>query len=141
VHTRCIIIAVAMLCIAMVANAQNPEPLPGRLVGNYMVVTGGRNRINVAPVELADIKVDGEKVTGIVATYRNPSGYCVADKTPFTGTYQNGQLSIKSMPLVSRRPDAETCGGIVINVKVSAGRASGTYQTGQREGTIEFEAK
>jgi hypothetical protein len=85
--------------------------------------------------------MDGAIVTGIVANYRSPNGNCVAEKTPFNGTYQDGRLSIKSMPLVSHRPDGNPCGPVVIDVKVSAGRASGTYKAGPLEGPIDFEAK
>jgi len=140
-HARVTAVALAALCAATVASAQNPDPLPGRLVGNYTVVTGGKNKLNVVPVELTDIKTDGGKVTGIVANYRSPNGNCVAEKTPFNGTYQDGKLSIKSMQLVSQRPDGNPCGVVVIDVKVSAGRASGTYKAGPLEGPIEFEAK
>ena len=34
------------------------------------------------------------------------------------------------MPLVSQRPDGKPCGPVVFDVKVSAGRASGTYRGG-----------
>ena len=139
--TRFTVLTLAVLCTATVATAQNPDPLPGRFVGHYTVTTGGENKLNVVPVELADIKLEGEKVTGIVANYRSPNGNCVADKTPFNGTYQGGQLSIKSMPLVSQRPDGNPCGPVVFDVKVSAGRASGTYRGGPLQGAIEFEAK
>jgi hypothetical protein len=131
----------AVVCASTVAVAQNPDPLPGRLVGSFSVTTGGKNKLNVVPVELTDIKLNGEKVTGIVANYRSPNGYCVSDKTPFTGTYQGGRLSIKSAALVSQRPDGNPCGSVLIDVKVSAGRASGTYKAGPLEGPIEFEAK
>lgn len=139
-RTRFAVPLVALVCAATVAMAQNPDPLPGRLVGSFSVTTGN-NKLNVVPVELTDIKLDGEKVTGIVANYRSPNGFCVADKTPFTGTYQAGQLSIKSKALVSQRPDGNPCGSVLINVSLSAGRAKGTYKAGPLEGPIEFEAK
>ena len=139
--TRLVVLMLGLVYAATVAIAQSPDPLPGRLMGSFSVTTGGKNKLNVVPVELTDIKLNGEKVTGIVANYRSPNGYCVADKTPFTGTYQAGQLSIKSTALVSQRPDGNPCGGVVIDVKVSAGRASGTYKAGPLEGPIDFEAK
>ena len=105
------------------------------------MTVGRNNKLNVVPVELTDIKLNGERVTGIVASYRSPNGYCVADKTPFTGTYHAGQLSIKSTALVSQRPDGNPCGSVFIDVKLNAGRASGTYKAGPLEGPIEFEAK
>lgn len=49
VYTR---IAVAMLCTATVASAQNPERLPGRLVGQYTLVADRYNKTNVMPVDL-----------------------------------------------------------------------------------------
>jgi hypothetical protein len=140
-HTVQSVLALAALCTATAATAQNPDPLPGRLVGSYSVAVGGNNKLKVVPVELTDIKADGGKVTGIVANYRSPNGNCVAEKTPFNGTYQDGQLSIKSMPLASNRPDGNPCGSVVISVKVSAGRAVGTYKGGPLEGPIEFDAK
>jgi len=141
VYTRFTVVVLAALCTATAATAQNPDPLPGRLVGQYTLVAGRNNKINVVPLELADIKVEGEKVTGIVANYRSPAGNCISDKTPFNGTYQNGQLIIKSMPMVSQFADGRPCGGIAINVKVSAGRANGTFKVGAQEGPIAFEAK
>jgi hypothetical protein len=140
-RTRFAVLALAVACTAPVASAQNSEPLPGQLVGSFSVTRGANNRRAVVPVELTNIKLDGAKVTGIVSNYRSPNGYCVADKTPFNGTFQDGQLSIKSMPLMSQRPDGGPCGGITINVKVSAGRATGTYSAGALAGPIEFEAK
>ena len=138
-RTRFTVVALAALCAATVASAQNPDPLPGRLVGHYMMMR--EKKILVIPVELMDIKMDGGKVTGIVANYQNPAGACVAEKTPFNGTYQDGKLSIKSMPMVSQRPDVKRCAPLVIDVKLSAGRASGTYKAGPLEGLIDFEAK
>lgn len=93
------------------------------------------------PVDLVDIKVNGEVVTGTVANYSSAAGNCVSDKTPFNGTYKKGQLSIMSMPMVNKLADGRPCAGIVINVKVSTGRASGTYKVGAQRGPIEFEAK
>lgn len=139
--TRMIVIAVAMLCTATVASARNPDPLPGRLVGQYTLAADRYNKISVMPIELDDIKVNGEMVTGIVANYRSSAGSCVSSKTRFNGTYKNGQLSILSMPMVNRSADGRPCAGIVINVKVSAGRARGTYKAGDQSGSIEFEAK
>lgn len=99
------------------------------------------NKINVMPVDLVDIKVNGEMVTGIVANYRSAAGNCVSNKTRFNGTYKNGQLSILSKPMVNQSADGRPCAGIVINVRVSAGRARGTYKVGDQNGPIEFEAK
>jgi hypothetical protein len=132
------VVALALICPAVGANAQNPDPLPGRLVGSYSVTVGG-NKTRMGQVELTDVKVTREKVTGILATYRSPNDICFADKTPFDGSYQNGLLTIKSMPLVSQRPDSHPCAGIAIKVNVSAGRASGTYKAGPLEGLIELE--
>ena len=140
-YTRITVIAVAMLCTATVASARNPDPLPGRLVGQYTLAAGRYNKTNAMPVDLEDIKVNGEVVTGIVANYRSAAGNCISDKTPFNGTYKNGQLSVMSMPMVNQLADGRPCGGIVINVKVSAGRARGTYKVGGQNGPIEFEAK
>jgi hypothetical protein len=135
------VFALAILCTATVATAQNPDPLPARLTGSYTVMVGANNKMKQVPVELTDIKMDGGKVTGIVANYRSPNGNCVADKTPFDGTYKDGQLSIKSTTLVSQRPDGNPCGSVFFDVKVSAGRASGTYKAGPLGGPIEFDAK
>ena len=140
-YARITVIAVAMLCTATVASAQNPVPLPGRLVGQYTLAADRYNKTTVMPVDLEDIKANGEMVTGIVANYRSAAGNCVSDKTPFSGTYKSGQLSILSMPMVNRSADGGPCAGIVINVRVSAGRASGTYNVGGQNGPIEFEAK
>ena len=139
--TRIIVIAVAMLCTATVASARNPDPLPGRLVGQYTLAADRYNKTNVMPIDLEDIKVNGEMVTGIVANYRSAAGNCVSNKTRFNGTYKNGQLSVLSMPMASRSADGRPCAGIVINVRVSAGRARGTYKVGDQNGPIEFEAK
>ena len=140
-HARITVVALTALCAATVAGAQNPDPLPGRLVGTYAVTTGGNNKINVVPVELTEIKVAEERVSGIVANYRTPNGFCISENTPFNGTYQNGMLSVRSRPLVSQSPDGRPCGPVIINVKFSAGRASGTYKMGPLEGTIDLEAK
>jgi hypothetical protein len=99
------------------------------------------NKTTVMPIDLENIKVNGELVTGIVANYRSAAGNCVSDKTPFNGTYKNGQLSVLSMSMVNKSAAGRPCAGIVINVTVSAGRASGTYKVGDQSGPIEFEAK
>ncbi len=140
-YTHLTVIAVVLLCTATIASAQNPDPLPGRLVGQYTLAAGKYNKTNIMPVDLVDIKVNGEVVTGIVANYSSAMGNCISDKTPFNGTYKKGQLSIMSMPMVSRIADGRPCAGIVIKVKVSAGRASGTYKAGTQMGRIEFEVK
>ena len=91
-------------------------------------------------LELTDIKVVGERVTGIVENYRSPNGACFSEKTPFNGTYRNGLLAIESMPLGSQQRDSHPCGGIAFEVKISAGRASGTYKAGPLQGRVELEA-
>lgn len=141
VCTRVATIAVAILCTATVASAQAPSPLPSRLVGQYTLKADRYNETSVMPIDLEDIKVNGEMVTGIVANYRGAGGNCVSNKTRFTGTYKNGQLSALSMPMLNQSADGKPCAGIAINVRVSAGRASGTYKVGDQNGPIEFEAK
>ena len=94
------------------------------------------------PVELSGIKVDGENVTGVVSEFRTVAGTCIADNTPFAGTYKDGALSIKSKPMVSQKADGEKCGGLVLNANFSEGRATGTFGLGKDNGTaIEFAAK
>jgi hypothetical protein len=128
-----------MLCVTTVASSQNPETLPGRLVGGYTESYGKAGKTAILPVELTNIKSEGERVTGVVAEYRSRLGNCVSDMTPFEGTYKDGQLSIKSKAMMSQRADGTPCGGIVINVKISAGRAVGTFGGGNKDRGIPIE--
>ena len=122
------------------SEGQTSQPLPNRLVGAYHTSKG--HRANTIPVELSGINVDGENVTGVVSEFRTVAGTCVAENTPFAGTYKDGTLSIKSKPLASQKPDGERCGGMVLNANFSEGRATGTFGLGKDTGiAIEFAAK
>lgn len=141
-HARFAPIAIFVSVMSTIANAQAPVPLPSKLVGHYFATSPSGKKPFVVPVELTEIKTDGDKVSGIVSNYRTPPGKCVADNTPFSGTYQDGLLSIKSKPMTSQKADGATCAGIVINVKLSGGHAIGTLGLGKDTGiAIELDAK
>jgi len=137
---RFVVLAFAQLIAIPSAVAQVSQALPDRLVGAYHTSKG--HRASTVPVELSGIKVDGETVTGVVSEYRTVTGTCIADNTPFVGTYKEGVLYIKSKPMVSQKADGEKCGGMVLNAKFSEGRATGTFGLGKDTGiAIEFAAK
>lgn len=123
---------VAVLAGASATLAIAAERLPDYLIGWY--TARSEHLSKVIPVEMNKIKVTGEKVTGVVSRYSNSAGTCVADSTPFTGTYKDGTLSIKSKPMMSRRAGVN-CGGMVMNAKVSGGRVVGTFGLGEDRGT------
>ena len=65
------------------------DPLPGRFVGHYTVTTGGKNKLNVVPVELTGHQARKEKrspelwqITAVLTATASPT------ETPFNGTYQ-----------------------------------------------------
>jgi hypothetical protein len=130
---------VALLAGGFAALAAAAERLPDYLVGFY--TARSEHLAKVIPVEMTKIKVTGEKVTGVISRYSNSAGTCVADSTPFTGTYKDGILSIKSRAMMSRRAGV-TCGRMVLNAKVSGGRVIGTFGLGEDRGTpIDLGAK
>jgi hypothetical protein len=111
-------------------------------VGEYFQQSGGGKKRWVVPVELSEIKAEGDKVSGVVSKYQTPNGGCVASNTPFSGTYQDGVLSIKSKPMTSQKADGSNCGGIEVHVKLTGGHAVGTFGQGSDKGIqIEFDAK
>ena len=114
------------------AFAQTAPPLTAKLVGSYQTSTG--HRANVVPVELSDIKVDGDRVTGIISNYQTVSGNCIAKNTPFTGTYRDGTLAIQSERMVSQKADGTNCGGMVLNAKFDGKSFSGTFGLGKDNG-------
>jgi len=141
-HAKVAAIAIFVSVMSTSATAQAPVPLPGKLVGEYLFTSPSGKKRSVVPVELTDIKAEGDKVSGIVSNYRSHDGNCVSDNTPFSGTYQDGLLSIKSKPMTSKKADGAPCAGIVINVKLSGGHATGTFGAGKDNGTaIDFDAK
>jgi hypothetical protein len=126
VHSR---LACVALFVAPLAAAQTAPSLPGKLSGAGMV--SGSHRGTVNPVELSQIKQDGDQVTGIISNYRTTNGNCEANNTPFTGTYVNGSLKIKSSRLESRKFDGSNCGPLSIDATYDNGSLSGTYGVGQ----------
>jgi hypothetical protein len=139
-RTLRLFLALVAFSTITIAIAQTAPPLPGRLVGAYKTSTGHRG--NVVPVELTNIKTDGEKVTGVVSNYRTVSGSCVADNTPFTGTYRDGVLSIRSERMVTQKAEGTDCGRMVLNAKFSNGWFNGTFGLGKDSGiAIELEPK
>jgi hypothetical protein len=121
--------------------AQPSAPLPGKLAGQYEWHGPTNRKSATIPVELSAVTADGENVKGIVSAYRTPLGNCVSDNTPFTGTYKDGVLSIKSGPLRSQWADGRACGGIAIAVKLDGGRGDGTLKLGNESFPIYLEAK
>jgi hypothetical protein len=92
----------------------------------------GQRRSIVVPVELAQIKQEGDKVTGVISSFHTPNGQCEANETPFVGTYAGGVLSIKSMRLESKKADGGSCGPMFIEATYSNGGLAGTYRIGER---------
>jgi len=134
-----IALGAAAVASAAATTVRAAERLPENLIGQY--ASRSEHLSKVIPVELSNIKVTGQKVTGVVSRYTNGNGTCAANSTPFTGTYKDGVLSIKSRTITSRR-NGVNCGRIVLNAKVSGGRVVGTFGLGADNGTpIELAAK
>src|SRR5260221_14445581 len=107
-----IALGAAAVASAAATSARGADRLPENLTGQY--TARSEHLSKVIPVELSRIKLTGPKVTGFVTRYGNSNGTCVADSTPFTGTYKDGMLSIKSRAMLSRRAGVK-CGGMVLN--------------------------
>ena len=138
--TSALALAVSSM-FALTALAQDAPPLPDKLkgAGTY----SGTRRGTVNPMELSQIKQDGDKVTGVISDYRYANGQCEANNTPFAGTYTGGVLNIKSARLESKKADGANCGMLYIEATYGNGSLAGTYRTGQ-EGNrfnIEFPLK
>ena len=125
------------LCAALLASssfllAQTSVVPPSKLAGHYSFTKG--KKAEVFEVELTGINVDGDKVSGVLSKFRNPSGNCISENTPFKGTYKDGELNVKSDALKSQRADEEGCGrGVAIVAKLVGDRWNGTLTTGRGE--------
>lgn len=108
-------------------------PLPQTLSGNAYWARGSK-QYNM-PLALAELRNEGDRVTGILANYRSPLGNCLSDNTPLSGTFTDGNLNVKSASLKSQYTDGKGCGPVVIEVKIGSGRASGTMKVGNETAT------
>ncbi len=121
--------------------AQTPA-LPTTLSGDWYWVNASGSKRTVLELELSGIGLDGESVRAILTKYRSPLGNCIADNTPFTGTFKDGELVGKSAPVKSQYADGKPCGGIKITAKAEGEKSwRGTLTTGGQAYPITFAAK
>ena len=136
-----IVIGPILLVGSAIVVAQSSTALPTKFAGHYQSHAGRGGKTNIIPVELADVTVDGDNVRGILSNYRSPASNCLADNTPFSGTYRDGTLSVKTQRLKSQVADGRPCGGVTIEVTLTGARGSGTIRAGSDAYSIDLEAK
>ena len=127
--------AVILCCNSLALAQPSSAPLKANLVGQYTWnAPGGGMKSGSFDVELSQIKIDGESVSGILSKFRNPNGRCVADNTPLKGSYKDGTLSLETDPLKSQMGNQETCRSVKIQVKLEGGRGDGLLTLGNNTG-------
>jgi hypothetical protein len=132
------LLALALLSmLASTAFAEDALPLPDKMKGAGTV--SGTRRGFVNPMDLSQIKQDGDKVTGVISDYRYVNGQCEANNTPFAGTYAGGVLAGKSARLETKKADGASCGMVYIEATYSNGSLVGTYRIGQEGNRINIE--